>query len=46
LDTGRINVDAIDNMTIEMDMKLVMAATTLGEGGYIKNELEQVLMVN
>lgn len=46
LDTGRVNVDTIDDLTIEMEMTSVMTTTTLSDTGYTKTELEQVLLVS
>ncbi len=45
LDSGRVNVDTIDDMTIEMEMTSVMTTQILGDTGYTKTELEQVLLV-
>ncbi|XP_021959945.2 laminin subunit alpha-1 isoform X2 [Folsomia candida] len=45
LDTGRVNVDTIDDLTIEMEMTSVMTTTTLSDTGYTKTELEQVLLM-
>lgn len=38
-------MNTIDDLTIEMEMSSVMTTTTLGEAGYAKTELEQVLLV-
>ncbi|ODM90707.1 Laminin subunit alpha-1 [Orchesella cincta] len=45
LDMAKTNIDLVDEMTLNLDLEGVLTQTSLGEGEYLRTELEQVLLM-